>query len=88
MEGHYVLRKSFGPLSAGTRLDVLAHPDWRVKERKRRGQRTNEHGYATVRLANISRKLREQLQAHPVHHQLLRTWDIEADMLVKLRRRS
>jgi len=77
----HVLRKTFGPLSAGTPVIVISLP------RKRRGK-TVEPGYATVRLQTISRKLREQIQDHPVHHQLLSPFDLEADLLVARRSRS
>jgi len=79
----YVLRKTFGPLSAGTPL-VLVYFDDRTWER----DRVNASGYATVKLANVSPALKEQIKRHPIHRQLLGAFDIEADLIVRRRNRG
>lgn len=62
------LRKTFGPLSAGTAVEVT--------------REAGPEGYCTIQLVHISKAFRENVEHHKVYHQLLKPWDIEADMLV------
>jgi hypothetical protein len=78
---HYTLRKTFGPLSAGTPVTVLRRDEHKWEKR---GD-TNLPGYATVRLANVSDELRSQIKNHLVYRQLLGAFDIEVDMIVRHR---
>lgn len=78
----YVIKKTYGPLAAGTRVE-LVNPSGRTFDQIARGR----GGYVTVRMI-MSHKLREQ------KHHLIKmmeaqrgTFDIEADNLVKLRNR-
>lgn len=70
------LRKSYGPLSAGTRVEVLTYPTRTFEKDK-----VNESGYATVRLSHPTKLLRDQVEKSRWRH-ILDAWDIEADMLV------
>jgi hypothetical protein len=70
------LRKSYGPLSTGTRVEVLSYPTLTFAKDK-----VNQSGYATIRLESISHKLRAQVEKTQWRH-ILNAWDIEADMLV------
>lgn len=70
------LKKSFGPLSSGTRVEVISFPG---KKWEKRGD-VSESGYATVRLEHISPGLRECVKHK--HRWVLKAFDIEADLLV------
>ncbi len=78
----YAIRKTYGPLAAGTRVE-LVDPVNQGFEKIARAR----HGYVTVRL-NMSNRFRNQ--RHPLisHMEAANgAFDIEADNLVKLRDR-
>jgi hypothetical protein len=80
----YTLRKTLGPLAAGTALELVdVDGEGFDKIAKKR------HGYVTVRMPLMSRKLRDQ--NHPLIRQMVAangTFDIETDNLVKMRDRG